>query len=85
MPLSTPMSSEAKGLLSKTIRGLRARVLTDLEQSLRQTYKLGIDDASKAKLDVSAASRRARLERWIDEQLRGLSGTPSKYAKLAAA
>jgi hypothetical protein len=64
------MSSEAKGLLSKTIRDLRARVLTDLEQSLRQTYKLGIDDASKAKLDVAAALRRARLERWIDEQAR---------------
>jgi hypothetical protein len=83
--MPTPMSSEAKGLLSKTIRGLRARLLTDLEQSLRQTYKLGIDDASQAKLDVSAALRRARLERWIDEQLRGSSGKPSKDAKLAAA
>jgi hypothetical protein len=87
--MPAPMSSEAKGLLSKTIRDLRARLLTDLEQSLRQTYKLGIDDASKAKLDVAAALRRARLERWIDEQLRGLGGKPSKGgskdATLAAA
>ena len=65
--MPTPMSIEAKGLLSRTIRDLRARLLIDLEQSLRQAYKLGIDDASEAKLDAAARARRARLDRAVED------------------
>ena len=54
-------------VLSKTIRDLRTRLLHDLGQSLRQTYKLGIEDVNEAKLDAAAAMRRARLQRFGGE------------------
>ena len=83
MTISTPMTPEAKGLLSKTIRDLRGRLLQDLEESLRGSYKLGID-ASKAKLDRASARKRDRLERWIAEQQRALEGKASKPGKAKA-
>ncbi len=80
MTTSAQMSPEAKSLLSKTIRDLRARLLADLEESLRSEYKLGIQKLSKAKLDRASAIRRARLEQWTDEQLRTLTGKQAKAA-----
>ncbi len=77
--MTAQMTPEAKSLLSKTIRSLRARLLDDLDNSLHSTYRLGIP-ADKAKLELAQATRRARLESWIDEQPRAL---PSKEAAAA--
>ncbi len=65
------MSPEAKKALSAAIRGLRAHLLNGLHSETEQTYLLSID-AAKAGLDEVARERRARLEDWIDEQLRAL-------------
>ena len=67
--MNSPMSAEAKRLLSKTIRDLRARLIADLQDALHRHYKLSIA-TTEATLDRAASTRRARLGAWIDEQLR---------------
>ena len=66
------MTPEAKKALSAAIRGLRMHLLEGLHSETEQTYLLSID-AAKAGLDEVARERRARLEGWIDEQVRALS------------
>src|SRR5688572_30268556 len=68
MPAMTP---EAKAKLSKTIRALRERLLDDLGDALRSEYSLALE-AEKAKLPETRAQRRARLDAWVDEQVRAL-------------
>jgi hypothetical protein len=65
------MTPEAKKALSAAIRGLREHLLDGLHSETEQTYLLSID-AAKAGLDEVARERRARLEGWIDEQVRAL-------------
>ncbi len=65
------MTTEAKRALSKTIRGLRARLLEDLAEATERAYRLSID-AKRAELDEAARVKRTRLEGWIDEQVRAL-------------
>ena len=67
MSTPSPMTPEAKSALSKTIRGLRERLLADLEDAMLRAYKLGTPVA-KAKLDDLQSRRRARLDVWVDEQ-----------------
>jgi hypothetical protein len=66
-----PMSPEAKSLLSKTIRGLRARLLDDLKDSMHGDYRLGVR-ADRAKLPEAQAKLRERLEAWVEEQKRSV-------------
>src|SRR5690606_5178267 len=62
--------------LSTTIRALRAHLLDGLHSETEQTYHLSLDPA-RAGLDEAARERRARLEIWIDEQIRALPTRPN--------
>jgi hypothetical protein len=73
------MTPEAKGALAKTIRVLRERLLADLDDAMLRTYKLGTASA-KAQLSDLQSRRRARLETWVDEQVRA-EGKATKHEK----
>ena len=64
------MTPEAKKLLSSTVRALRARLLEDLRAAMETEYRLGVGRAREAGLGEAAARKRARLEGWLDEQVR---------------
>ncbi len=55
------MTTDAKRALAKTIRTLRARLITDLGEATERAYRLSID-ARKAQLDEAGRVKRARLE-----------------------
>ncbi len=76
---TTVMTSEAKGLLSKTIRRLRAQLLEDLGEAVEREYRLGIK-AEKAKLSQEAGRKRGRLEAWMEERERGEANRLGKKA-----
>ena len=65
------MTSEAKGQLSKTIRSLREKLLTELGEATDREYLLTIRNP---KLDASRSIRRKRLEDWLDAQVRSQTG-----------
>ncbi|MEN9554543.1 MAG: hypothetical protein RLZZ232_829, partial [Planctomycetota bacterium] len=65
------MTSDAKAKLSKTIRALRARLLTELSEAVDRQYKLTLDPS---RLDNRSAVLRRRLEDWLAEQVRTQSG-----------
>jgi len=67
MPYLTP---DAKNQLSRTIRSLRDRLLTDLHNAAESTYRLSIDKLDKAGLAEEPREKRRRLEDWLDEQVR---------------
>ncbi len=69
MSNSPKMSSKAKSWLSETIRGLRDRLIKDLNDGLESTYRLSIA-ASRADLDQEKTRKRARLDDWLNEQAR---------------
>jgi len=83
MSLTPTMTPEAKGALSKTIRALRERLLADLDDAMVRAYKLGTP-IGKARLDDLQSRRRARLDAWVDEQVRA-DGTVTKPEKRAEA
>lgn len=58
------MTPEAKNALSKTIRGLRARLLRDLHDATQAGYRLSIP-AQQAQLDEETRGRRDQLESQI--------------------
>jgi len=62
-----PMSSDTRAALSRTIRALRDRLLTDLSNELTGRYRL---EAPSAGLEEEEAVKRRRLEDWLDEQVR---------------
>src|SRR5687768_15110879 len=64
------MTPEAKKLLSSTVRALRARLLEDLRAAMETEYRLGVPRLRDAGLGEAAARKRARLEDWLDEQVR---------------
>jgi hypothetical protein len=76
------MTSEAKRALAKTIRGLRGRLIEELGAAMERAYLLSID-AKKAQLDEAARVKRARLERAIEEQVRGHTDKGAKEAAAA--
>ncbi len=63
------LTSEAKQLLSSTIRGLRERLLADIRAEANGRYQLSVS-LKEAKLDEAHRRRRERLEAWLDEQVR---------------
>ncbi len=65
------MTPDAKAKLSKTIRALRARLLTELSEAVDRQYKLTLDPS---RLDNRSAVLRRRLEDWLAEQVRTQSG-----------
>ena len=72
MPYLTP---DAKNQLSRTIRSLRDRLLTDLHNAAESTYRLSIDKLDKAELAEEPREKRRRLEDWLDEQVRAEAAT----------
>ena len=64
-----PMTPEAKSALSSAIRGLRTRLLEDLHGSTEEAYRLSVR-ARDAGLAEAPRARRARLDAWMDEQVR---------------
>ena len=72
MPYLTP---DAKNQLSRTIRSLRARLLTALHNAAASTYRLSIDKLDKARLAEEPREKRRRLAAWLDEQVRAEAAT----------
>ncbi|MBP9202686.1 MAG: BREX-6 system adenine-specific DNA-methyltransferase PglX [Kofleriaceae bacterium] len=72
MTTTTTMTSDGKRALARAIRGLRSRLITELGDATERAYRLSVADARKAQLGEAARARRARLEGWIDEQVRAL-------------
>ena len=66
MPTLTP---DAKQFLSTTIRGLRERLLRDIQDEAERRYHLSVP-LSQAGLDEAHRRRRERLDAWIDERVR---------------
>ena len=64
------MTAEAKKWLSDTVRDLRQKLLKDLADAVESTYRLSIP-AERAGLDEEKSRKRARLEEWLSEQVRG--------------
>ena len=64
------LTPEAKSKLSSTVRALRNRLLTDLQNAVESAYLLAIP-AGKAKLREAERTKRRRLEAYLDEQERG--------------
>jgi hypothetical protein len=75
------MTPEAKKRLSSTIRALRGRLLTDLADAMASEYRLSLP-VERADLAETPAARRAQIEAWVDEQVRGL---PAKARAAAGA
>ncbi len=76
------MTPEAKKLLSSTVRALRARLLGDLQAAMETEYRFAVPRARDAGLGEAAARKRARLEAWLDEQLRAQgAGGKGKQAR----
>ena len=65
------MTAASKKLLATTIQSLRARLLLELHDATESAYQLAIPRARDASLSEANGVRRARLETWIDEQVRG--------------
>lgn len=76
------LTPDAKQLLSRTIRSLRDRLLTDLHDATESAYRLGVP-VQHAGLDEERRIRRRRLEAWIDERARATR--PKNDAALADA
>lgn len=70
-PPSTAMTPDAKAALSDTIRGLHKRLIRDLHDATDGAYRLS-QKAEDVRLTEAARVKRARLESWIDEQVRAL-------------
>ena len=84
MTLTSTMSADAKRALSKTIRGLRETLLSRLSDATEATYRLSIEKLAEAGLDEVHRVRRARLEAWLDEQLRAEPAAPKKSRRTRA-
>lgn len=63
------MTPEAKGRLSDTIRALRTRLLEDLHAATETAYRMSVR-ARDTGLAQPARVGRARLQAWVDEQVR---------------
>ena len=76
------MTPQAKSELSKTICSLRSHLLERLKEATYSTYRLQIDDIEKAELNESHKIKRARLERWLNEQIRAENKPDKEYHAL---
>lgn len=74
------MTSDAKRELSKTIRELRERLLTDLQAAAESTYRLSLKIGSSGLAEAERVKRQ-RLEDWVDEQARALPAKQREEGK----
>ncbi|MBI5543785.1 MAG: BREX-6 system adenine-specific DNA-methyltransferase PglX [Deltaproteobacteria bacterium] len=78
------LTPEAKQLLSRTVRELRARLLADLHDATEGRYRLSLP-IDKAKLTEDLHRKRERLEAWLDERVRTVAPKDKKVAEAARA
>lgn len=75
------MTDDAKRALSKTIRELRENVIIpDLRDATERAYQLSLP-AKKATLSEAARIKRARMDAWLDEQIRPLAAKTRPEAR----
>lgn len=80
------LTSDAKAKLAATIRNLRQRLLSDLQNGAESTYRLSITGVAQAGLAQAQRERRQRLEGWLAEQGRAdLAGQTLKHRSQAEA
>ena len=75
------MTPDAKKALSSTIRGLRQRLLEDLQIAAESAYRLSVR-AQDAGLDEAARTKRKRLDSWLDEQVRAQAAGSRRRERL---
>jgi hypothetical protein len=81
MPIQpTVITSDAKEALRKTVRRLRKLLIERLYEVARGEYRLDIDDIEKAKLPEARHRRRQRLEAWVEEREREVTGEKDRKA-----
>ncbi len=78
------LTPEAKQLLARTIRDLRARLLQDLHDAAEGRYRLSLP-LEKARLPEELRKKRERLEAWLDERVRSAAPKDGKAAEAARA
>jgi hypothetical protein len=76
----TLLDPKAKETLRKGVRGLRARLITDLIDEAKSEYQLDLT-ADKAKLGESQRRKRERLEATLQELVPGASGKSKTKAQ----
>lgn len=59
------LTPDSKKKLAKTVRTLRARLITELRDEAAARYRLSVP-ADVARLPEAARIRRQRLELWLD-------------------
>ena len=74
------LTPEAKQLLSATIRGLRERLLRDIQAEAERRYRLSVTLA-QAGLDEAQGRRRERLDAWFEERVRASKPKNDKERK----
>jgi hypothetical protein len=76
------LTPDAKQLLSRTVRELRARLQRDLHDEAERRYRLSIPP-EKAKLPEDLRRKRERLDAWLDERAR--TANPKNKKEMEAA
>ena len=66
----TYLSPTTKAQLSKTIRNLRDRLITDLHNAVESTYLMGVK-LEQVQLDEERHCKRERLEKYLEELVKG--------------
>ena len=66
----TYLTPTAKSQLSKTIRNLRDRLITDLHNAVESTYLMGVK-LEQVQLDEERHCKRERLEKYLEELVKG--------------
>ena len=66
----TYLTPTAKSQLSKTIRNLRDRLITDLHNAVESTYLMGVK-LEQVQLDEERHCKRERLEQYLEELVKG--------------
>lgn len=74
------LTPDAKRLLSTTIRGLRERLLRDIQDEAERRYHLSVP-WSQAGLDEAHRKRRERLDAWVEERVRAAKPKNEKERK----
>jgi len=66
----TYLTPTAKSQLSKTIRNLRDRLITDLHNAVESKYMMGVK-LEQVQLDEERYCKRERLEKYLEELVKG--------------
>lgn len=79
--MSSLLAPASKEALRKTIRELRERLLVDLHARAEGEYQLTVKP-EKARLSEAQRVKRARLDAWLEEQVRSVAAKEQKDARV---